>query len=497
MTSYLCALTSFFMWKSILFLGTVLLLVAANLLLANDYATPFIGAEVAQLKGAVLDGQAFTMPQFLSKSVALGTREMRFFLLRMPGVLFFASGMLAWFFLGTKLLGRSLAGFAALATGSMLAVPFLVKTATGDSWLLVSMSCQILFLMIALKSEKKIWRIGYWFCALVALTTAVVPTLLWAAAGGILVKVLHPGATKLRGLLYWPGWLLLAAAAFWSGIHALPSTEYLWVSYGSTPLSGWAVFWLIGLVPWLGFLPAAIAEMVTRLKRREEMAVFTAVWLGSALASGTAALIPAIAFLTSRQALRFFRKGYPWGTWVKTGFILQQIMLFLITFFYLLDSADTFGPGGFRQAMITGLMLWIPGLGILIGLFSQKPTLTWGSLLAAGLLPVFIGLSVYYPMIESRRNLPNRLTEQLEKGGISRLYVSAVNPERIDQLQLCLHNSGMTVLPTPANDAATQRPAVLLAPISEPSPGDTVSQSGLLDWWTLDGRLQFQVETLN
>lgn len=485
------------MWKSAFVLLLFLLILLGNLLLVNDYATPVAGAEAAQIASALTAPQAVTLPQWVSGVIYTATPQpWKLFMVRIPGVLIFLLGLSVWFVLGTKLFGRSLAGMAVLACGSMIATPLIVKTATADSWLLSTLSVQLLLLMISVKRPHPGWKIAYWISAIIAAYTAMIPTLLWALAGGVVLQILQPFRGTTRKLFYWPGWLLLTTGGFLINLHAFHSADLLWVSYSNTSTKGWLLL-IVGMTPWIGFLPAALAEMVVQLKKREEMAAFTAVWLLAAVASGTAVLLPVIAFMTGRQALRYFRNGYPWGAWVKTGVILQQILLFLITFFLLLDSAASFGPEGYRQAMIAGLWLWAPGLGILIGLFGNKPALAWGSLFCSGLLPVLFALTLYFPLVESQRLIPSRLPQQLNERGIRSIIASDLDKGRQDQLQICLFESGIDPYFSSGSDSALLPfPAVRIIPYDSTIVEEAYPALEPLQWWTIHNRRQFLVDEL-
>lgn len=485
-----CAL----MWKSSFVIFIVVTIALANMLLVNDYAMPVCGAETTLMA----DGQGRSSPASISqwlvwKTGALAPDGNMLFWMRLPGVILVTLLLLVWFVVGKKLLGRGLAGMATLAMSSMIATPMLAKTASGDGLLMVITALQMLFLMAALKQKRPVWKAGYWICAIVLLQTAFLPAILWALASGFILQFASPFRSQLKGLFYWLGWTSLAIGGFSIGLHTLPQDELLWISFSSTHLAGWVVFFFIGLVPWLGYLPAALAEMIAQVKKKEEMAIFTAVWLAGALASGTAALLPVIAFMAARQALRYFHVGYPRAAWVRTGFIIQQLILFLVAFFFLLQSTSAFGASGFRQAMFVALMLWAPGLGVLIGLFTRKLGLTWGSLLAGGLLPVLFGLILYVPLIESRRMLPNTLISVLKSTGISNLILIDTDAHRKNQLEIMIERTGITISQqTESPDSIPPQSALLRAfQASQPTPNH--SQADTIDWWTSSGMKRFEL----
>lgn len=383
------------------------LLLLSNLLVLNDVATVWDGAEAAFLYQAHLDPEApvRTPAHLLSR---LMTREpTNTFLLRLPGVFIILLSLAGIYFLSKPVLGPKAARWTILVLGSSFLLPNLGKAATLDAWIFCWHALGFLLLLRFLKQPAPLWRFSFYLVLGLGLWTSPLSTaLLFALLPAVLYRR-HSRGNRLWRLQPWAAILLIGAGLQSAGwIDWTGREQYL------APFSaGFYLYSLLGMFPFLGFLLGGLWEMASKLRRGEELALLNASLLGATLVAQSPALQLVLALVIAKQMHVYFHENYPYRGLVRTGAILHLILVFLLATILMLGGFFRFEGVGFRSALAFGAVYWMLSFVAVIGLFSGNRRYIWGATIGSGLLPVLLFWLQVYPLIESRRDLPERLVD--------------------------------------------------------------------------------------
>ncbi len=398
------------------FFGIAVLVFIVNLLFTNDYTTFWNGAESDLLLASQIgEGTLALFPEMkmITVSKLIGFQA---FMLRLPAVMILLFSLVGFWFYGRKVFGDKTTLFTILVLMSSFLVPNLSKWATGDAWLFASHLLTAVTLILYIKRPTRGTLIASVLFAILGLGTNFYATALFLLPLLAYWFLRHPQGKKIALLIHLPAIILFGAYTFLyqkgavAGSYLAPFElsipKYLGVS-------------LLGMLPWIAFLPAAIRDMIGKMKKNEEMSIITSGWLLAGLLSFSISLQAAFAFLIAKQIQAFFHPNYPYTNWVKTFGVLNIIgafvggMVLMVNGFYLLEME------GFRLGMSVGAVYWILGFIGVVGLMGKRHNLMLGGMAASGLLLTFFFWARIGPVMESFRGMPAQVSSAAAATGKS------------------------------------------------------------------------------
>jgi len=336
------------------FVGAVVVLVGANLLIGNASTAVWDQDEAAYAGFAknMLERGEWVVPEFpcaephrkvplafwlIAGSYAVcGVNE---FVLRLPGVLAVVATAASVWFGARFVLGAAVAKLAALI---LLSCPFVLlmgKLALTDGPLLALETIAALALLRGVVRPS--WKATVVLWAAVAAGVLTKGPAILILVGGMFgfLAVFYP---RRRNLVHLHPWLGLPAAllplAIWAYLAWQRDPGYvrfLWewyvlrrvggFVYGQAGLPGThLLFFFLGLMPWSGYLPAALADAWRGIRRRRLALVLLGSWLFggwvlwelplSKLPTYTLGAYPALALLLARQVRRNVTGRLAWST---------------------------------------------------------------------------------------------------------------------------------------------------------------------------------------
>lgn len=309
----------------------------------------------------------------------------KLFLVRLPGVLFLILGLGLSYWVGKPIFGRSriIQGGLVLCTSFVLL--FCTKLMVFDTWLLVSQSVATLAMIRYMKQPALHWVMVFWAATLLALFIHPWSTVLALVVLGISLRILHLQGKQLDKLCYW----LLPVLLFVSPIQQMGFI----FSFGNIPYWQFLGLMFLGLLPWTGFLMASFADLIYKLRKREEMAIILLGMLLAGIFAQSLLLTMVFALLIARQLAVYFQENYPYRSLVRGFAVLHLLGSFFVITFLLLNAYTTIGGVGFRAIMAAGAVYWMLTFIGVIGLFGNQKRLimvgmTWGALVTFFLLVV-------------------------------------------------------------------------------------------------------------
>ena len=217
--------------------------------------------------------------------------------------------------------------------------------------------------------------------------------------------------SHISDVVFWIG--IIVIACFNGGI--LSKGEGIYFHHSNLSLKDNYLYQIIAFLPWLGFVPASLWDMIQKLRKREEMAIVLFSLLLFSVISGGLVLQFALALLVAKQIDNYFKPNYPYTNLVKIFAVLNLGFSFLIVAIVLLTGYDSFSEIGFRSKMGTGGIFWAFSFLGVIGLFGKNRNMIIGSMSLCGLLTMLLFWVQIAPILENYRNFPKRLTEEIIK----------------------------------------------------------------------------------
>jgi 4-amino-4-deoxy-L-arabinose transferase-like glycosyltransferase len=390
-------------------LPIALLLGIVNLLLMNDLTT-LLPMEAKWL----LTEEGFSLPLQLLKGLeSLGISDI--FGLRLPtALLYLGSGALLYLY-GQKLFGKDSTSLSLLVLLSSPLFIGLGKFSSGDGWLLLMSIAHALSLLYLIKAPQ---RKHYWVYGSTIALGWWVATWEFATFGlalGLFLRWLHPQGKEMgkRLSIFWL-WPILYFALYFSPFGERVNSSLL-LSHHTVSIFYYLLFVLLVLLPWLGFLAGGIVELVRNSPKREEISLILLSWLLAGLFSYSIALVPILALIAGRQALRYFREGYPRRPLVRGLHIIGLVATFFGAMWLMMEGFRLLRGTGFRIAMITTLVYWMLSFLAIFGLFLRKPRFSWSTLTGSGLLLTFLAWALLNPLIEQWRGFPRLVIEEVKQ----------------------------------------------------------------------------------
>ena len=217
------------------------------------------------------------------------------FLLRLPGALILLISCTIFYFLSRRLFGSTALASFYVVLGSSLLVINSSKLAVADSFLFAVQLVSIPLLIRYLKQGKWQWQLGWWSCLIIGSLLAPLVMLIWGVAWWQYLRMLHPNGQRLKEW-YWLFLWVAGVSIGWTKGWLDSTDEAYFLAYTNQSWLSFLGISMLGILPWLGFLPAALRELFFKLKKKEELALLTSAWLLIGLLSHSLIFQAALAF---------------------------------------------------------------------------------------------------------------------------------------------------------------------------------------------------------
>lgn len=417
------------------FLSIIFFLAVANLLMMNDIATVWSGAESYNLSRALSASEPLSFVQQVYVGVTTIAAQHPFWgrLVSAIVALFGGWGVYA---IGQKILGRTVTVTTLLVAASTIGIVQLGKIATSDVWTATFHTLMVLTQIRYLKQPNVRWQTLHALFLTFATLSAPVATLLFTSFISLIWGSFHPQGRRSIQLYQWI--LLPVVLLVMRFVLDIPfATVDSYFVQRNVDVSVFAFYGLavLGMLPWLGFAAAGIWQIIKRVRQREEFSIFMTTWLGAALLFKSWSILWLLSLLAAKQLEDYSIRNFPKinENIIKTLSILNLILAFCGAIYLMLNSFYLFEAAGFRSTMLTGAVYWMPLLFGVIGLYGKRQQLIRGGFASAGVLVTLVFWLQTYPLLQSQRNLPQRIVTALESSeteGRNRYILSPTINER-------------------------------------------------------------------
>jgi len=237
--------------------------------------------------------------------------------------------------------------------------------------------------------------------------------LLWGLGLSIYFFLLHPNKTNTKNILLKGVLPMSLIGGVFYLTQGLGKNDAFVLAYGNISYWKYLLFSFLAVLPWMGFLIAALLDVFMKIKSREELAIISLGWLVFGLASMSLVVQFLFAYLIAKHVLNFLKKPYPYDGLVKSVTLFILLLSFIGVTLMLIGGWQQLGAGGYQSALAVGALYW--GFGFLgaMGLFLREKRFILGGLGMSVLLVTFAFWGKVYPLVEKFRELPRQLSEQV------------------------------------------------------------------------------------
>lgn len=379
------------------FCGLVGAICVINMLVMNDVASLWGGAEAALANSNGAEAQSY-LPAIIQKMI-WNAVDGNLFIYRMPGVVWLLGAAVGFYFIARPLLGERTAALTLLVAGASLGIPQLAKIATPDAWILALHALAYVLMLRFLKQPRTAWRIAFYAVVLPAGLVHSYATLILFCVAPAVLYFRHPQGKRLWALQPWTAAIVAFGIAWLTGA-AQWNPPWFFAGFFQSPY--WLVA-LLGFLPFTGFVLSGLRDYVPKLRKGDETALIVLVWIGAGLLAGSPVAGVALALLIARQMDAYFHPNYPYATVVQTGAVLHLILVFFGAMGLMLGGLYYFEGVGFRAGLAVGAAYWSMSFLGVIGLYGKQRRLVIGGPILAGALAVLLFWLQAFPILESRR----------------------------------------------------------------------------------------------
>ena len=361
-------------------------------------------------------------------------KSLRFneFGLRLVNVLVLLMTFLGFYFFGKKIFGLKTTVVTLLVLGSSFLPVNLAKFATGDVWIFGAQLMSFVFMILYLKQPIGKWKWGVWFFVVLGAMIHPLSMFIWSLGLWGYLRVIHPKGKNLKGLVLLPLLIIVYLPLWYFGLISLEMPHFL-MGIGSEHFKYFFVIALLAVLPWFGFLPASLWDMIQKLRKKEEMAIINLGWILFAIFSQSMIIVAAFSFLIAKNLIAYFDKNYPYRRWVKGFTLINMIFTFLALFSILLGGFLNFQGAGYRSVFGVSILYWFGSMASVLGLFMHKNSLVTGGMAVSGLMFTWLFWLQVNPLMESQRNFPQQVFQELKTQGVGR---AGANPKIIELYHL-------------------------------------------------------------
>lgn len=402
-----------------IFLGILGVTTLFSLLVMNEFTTILESEEafnILHVQQQMSNTAAKTVAPFPNTSQYLIYSFFGFnpFMIRMSNVVVFLLLLLGIRIWSGKIFGKKQSiTFIILILSSFLIIS-MAKFAVADIPLAAFHMMSMIFLIICLKQPKLKWQIVY---GLFVIGSFLVQPLTGVVYGvGLLtyMTLFHKKGANLRKPVIIGVWVILITIFYFLGGFDWNREGFIF-SFRSHS-NEYLLWMMIGILPWIGFLPAALWDLFQKLRKKEEMAIILFGWLVFSIVAHALILQLCLLFLISKQVENYFKPNYPYKSLVRGFSVLNLIVTFFALVALMLGSFALFHNFGFKSAAAFSAVYWIFGFVGIIGLFMDNRSYVLGGIGLAGAICLLIFWVQISPVINNFRDISQRLLEGVEKG---------------------------------------------------------------------------------
>lgn len=348
-------------------------------------------------------------------------KSLRFneFGLRLPNVLVLLMTFLGFYFFGKKIFGLKTTVVTLLVLGSSFLPVNLSKFATGDVWLFGAQLMSFVFMILYLKQPIGKWKWGVWFFVVLGAMIHPLSMFIWSLGLWGYLQIIHPKGENLKGLVLLPLLAIVYLPLWYFGFLSLEMPHFL-MGIGSDYFKYFFVIALLAVLPWFGFLPASLWDMIQKLRKKEELAIINLGWILFAIFSQSMIIVAAFSFLIAKNLIAYFDKNYPYRRLVKGFTLINMFFTFFGLFALLLGGFMNFQGAGYRSVFGVSILYWFGSMAAVLGLFMHKNSLVTGGMAVSGLMFTWLFWLQVNPLMESQRNFPKQVFQELKTQGVGR-----------------------------------------------------------------------------
>jgi 4-amino-4-deoxy-L-arabinose transferase-like glycosyltransferase len=411
-------------YKFFLFISAFVFVV--NMLIMNEYTTIINEVESDFLldvqtllgKGELNLGAKALLPVWVDSIMykSLGFNE---FSLRFPNVAVLLLTFFGFYFFGKKIFGEKTTVVTLLVLGSSFLPVNLAKFATGDVWIFGAQLMSFVFMILYLKQPIGKWKWGVWLFVVLGALIHPLSMFIWSLGLWGYLRTIHPKGKNLKGLVMLPLLVIVYLPLWYFGLISLEMPHFL-MGIGSEHFKYFFAIALLAILPWFGFLPASLWDMIQKLRKKEELAIINLGWILFAILSQSMIIVAAFSFLIAKNLLAYFDKNYPYRRLVKGFTLINMFFTFFLLFALLLGGFMNFQGEGYRSVFGLSILYWFGSMAAVLGLFMHKNSLVVGGMAVSGLMFTWLCWLQVNPLIESQRNFSQQVFQELKTQGVGR-----------------------------------------------------------------------------
>jgi 4-amino-4-deoxy-L-arabinose transferase-like glycosyltransferase len=379
----------------------------------NDVESDFLLDVQTLLGKGELNPEAKALLPVWIDSLMYKSLKFNEFGLRLPNVIVLLLTFFGFYYFGKKIFGLKNTVVTLLVLGSSFLPVNLAKFATGDVWLFGVQLMSFVLMILYLKQPIGKWKWGVWFFVVLGAMIHPLSMLIWSMGLWGYLQIFHPKGKTLEGLVLLPLFAIVYLPMWYFGFISLEMPHFL-MGIGSEHFKYLFVFALIAVLPWFGFLPASLWDMIQKLRKKEELAIINLGWILFAIFSQSMIIVAAFSFLIAKNLIAYFDKNYPYRRWVKGFTLLNMIFTFFMLFMVLLGGFLNFQGEGYRSVFGLSILYWFGSMAAVLGLFMHKNSLVTGGMAVSGLMFTWLFWLQVNPLMESQRNFPKQVFQELK-----------------------------------------------------------------------------------
>lgn len=359
--------------------------------------------------------------------------------LRLPGLMMALISIVGILLLLRKTIGENLSLLFFLVIMNNFLLQSIMKVASADifSWGLQSIA--VLSMIRFLKAPSTTWRlISYLGMGLAIWVQPLTATLLF-----IVLPTLYYFLGKQRKqLLRLNPWALVAlvlVGLFFTDQLVSVSKHYYW-GWGSSGLGEFSLVSVLGALPLLGFLLAALVASAKNLRKSEEFSVLFLTWFVVALFTQSLSILVVMSILIARHIQDFFHRKYPYGKYIQLLSTLHLVAFFFVAAMLMLGGFFIFRGTGFRSGLAFSFVYWVLSFILVIGIFGRNRRMVYAGAFLSGLLSTTLFCLQIFPLLENER-IHRQLLGAIDEAPVQPAWISYSRqdvPETADNLLLYL-----------------------------------------------------------